>query len=121
MTQSKHTPTPWVVTTDSSGFTAINNHDNFRSDFPLATMCKGMTQGEANAAFIVKAVNNHEALVSALEKFVHAAIEKHQDVYVADEVIKDPSYLKKYAADYDFAWPQYIYYGVDALEKAGAA
>lgn len=64
----KHTPTPWVVTTDAQGNLAVNNHNNFRSDFPLATLCHGMKEKHANAEFIVKACNNHYALLHALKE-----------------------------------------------------
>jgi hypothetical protein len=63
---TEHTPTPWN----------IGISDNGRADWVFASGqaiadCefindKGVT--EANAAFIVKAVNNHDALVKALEQ-----------------------------------------------------
>lgn len=70
---SKHTPTPWKVNTKvfisgapvieaEQGFVATA-HDNAYNDMP---------DGEAlaNAEYICRSVNSHEALVEALEEAV---------------------------------------------------
>ena len=65
MKKSEHTPTPWHKTAldkivNSTGTTVIANLNllEFGTDGNTAI---------ANAAFIVRAVNNHDALVEALE------------------------------------------------------
>lgn len=63
---TNHTPTPWAVTpchTDINAYRIWDVHGNYLNE-PF------MEEREANAAFIVKAVNNHEALVGALEYLV---------------------------------------------------
>lgn len=62
MNKTQHPPTPW---------SASNNEIRSLNSVLLATMQKhllinGINQ-EANAEFIVKACNSHEALVEALE------------------------------------------------------
>lgn len=60
-----HTPTPWNLDSDDIGMW-INAECN---PIPLAKMCtkNNAHSHEANAAFIVRAVNSHDALVGALE------------------------------------------------------
>ena len=61
---SKHTPTPWVLNTtgDRSIVTSSGG------DFAVLHTCwpGNVDEREANAAFIVLAVNSHAALVEAL-------------------------------------------------------
>jgi hypothetical protein len=80
MTTAKHTPTPWGY--DGDGFDSVAAQD-FGTDgytiFPLdeegmacGHICEmseveGDDEAEANAAFIVKAVNNHDSLLEALK------------------------------------------------------
>ena len=73
-----HTPIPWEVT---ASLQTSENHRGWRIDgggwaigqvFPHTE--NGSPMQEANAAFIVKAVNNHEELVEALRKL---AIGRH--------------------------------------------
>lgn len=67
MTQAKHTPTPWInhqITNNGRSQNVICYGDN-----PIAKCMGGFVDSaEANAAFIVKAVNSHEALVEAILK-----------------------------------------------------
>jgi len=60
---AEHTPTPWRVKPDT---TFIEQFENRRWGLIVAD-CRMTDEGAANAAFIVKAVNNHEALVKELE------------------------------------------------------
>ena len=59
MTKSKHTATPWYIKQD------IIITDNA----PICLMAKQVDKDahKNNAAFIVKAVNNHEALIDATQ------------------------------------------------------
>jgi hypothetical protein len=59
---SKHTPTPWTVP-DGGIRPAIYTADEVEH---IATMADTGDEMEANAAFIVRAVNSHDALVEAL-------------------------------------------------------
>lgn len=57
-TEIKHTPIPWLATIEYSGKMSI-----VATDRPLTITCVGATvEDYRNAAFIVKAVNNHEKL-----------------------------------------------------------
>jgi hypothetical protein len=62
---SEHTPTPWRVEYDDNGFFFIDAPGR-PSPYIAATGGEGMANAE-NAAFIVKAVNSHDALVDALK------------------------------------------------------
>ncbi len=57
MTKSKHTPTPWNTSKATVG-SYVMAQDVYMVTEPCRTH---------DAAFIVKAVNNHETLVAALE------------------------------------------------------
>lgn len=63
MTAPKHTPAPWHAengTIYSQYATIGSAHGKTRND----------AENDANAAFIVRAVNAHDALVEALEEFI---------------------------------------------------
>lgn len=66
---SEHTKLPWHATRKSV-YVSDTNHNC------LVQMLRNQEQNEANAALIVKAVNNHEALVEAL-KFTVECLEGH--------------------------------------------
>jgi hypothetical protein len=69
-----HTPTPWNVTRDENDARALIRDGNFMR---VAECGRAFVPGiaEANAAFIVRAVNAHEALVElarrVAEHFAH--------------------------------------------------
>jgi hypothetical protein len=78
MSDTKHTPTPWMAVEHSWSTTGIYAKDQSEGG-TIAVLCiEGEaaedTQEEleawmaANAAFIVRAVNSHEQLVAALNK-----------------------------------------------------
>jgi hypothetical protein len=66
-----HTPTPWFATENAYGCAFVHGGpelESFGTKY-RALICGGNshdTLTTANAAFIVKAVNSHEALVTAL-------------------------------------------------------
>lgn len=63
--ETKHTPTPWDMTGDSKAI--VSFYDNHLHE--IAKMIGQTEYGwskKANAAFIVRAVNAHDALVEAL-------------------------------------------------------
>ena len=64
MNATKGTPRPWEASNPTTSITRIQ--DSFKRNI-LATLLGTMENREANAALIVKAVNNHDALVEALE------------------------------------------------------
>lgn len=84
MGKAKHTPTPWGY--DGDGFDSVAaqhcNTDGY-TIFPLdedgdacghiceMSEAEGDEEAEANAAFICKAVNNHESLLEALKSLLH--------------------------------------------------
>jgi len=62
---AEHTPTPWFFSDpENGGIGHINSNPEGSFYGDIATV---WSDGLANAAFIVKAVNNHDALVKALE------------------------------------------------------
>jgi hypothetical protein len=65
---SAHTPTPWTALPDENGNETyiVGDRDQAVAD---CMMGYGVAD-DANAAFIVKAVNNHDALVKALDWIV---------------------------------------------------
>lgn len=65
-----HTPTPWAALSMNNAvdcWPVITSED--RTDF-IAELQINKKDREANAAFIVKAVNCHEELVNALESIL---------------------------------------------------
>lgn len=81
--QVKHADTPWKLVEDGLGIVA--EHNKYISVMS-GNWSKG--EGEANAKFIVKAVNNHDALVEALEALINTAEEMG---WASDE--KDGTYF----------------------------
>ena len=65
----KHTPTPWILY-DIPGFIMHRNKQIIIADTMRSNTIKEVA--EANAAIIVKAVNNHEKLVECLTKLIKA-------------------------------------------------
>lgn len=61
MTQTKHTPTPW----ESGGCCVWQKNGDMIAD--LAPCMKNPNETEANAEFIVRCVNSHDALVEAIQ------------------------------------------------------
>jgi len=62
-----HTPTPFQVRFNGIVAPAILFHQTPQGEQRIAEIYQGGDEGEANAAFIVRACNAHEALVDALE------------------------------------------------------
>jgi len=112
---SEHTPTPWRVEEGTDLIWGACNPDD-RTTYGMGySIVQGksgawgarqpdMDEREANAAFIVKAVNNHDALVSVLEKIAgkreyepadHEAAARYKreeglwttDEYLADSIL----------------------------------
>jgi len=90
---SEHTPTPWRITPSvpSDGFECYWLTGNFGPHNAEKEICaiNGPQSGvqAANAAFIVKAVNNHDALVRALRESaadIVCCCKDPDDPYVAE-------------------------------------
>jgi hypothetical protein len=80
---AEHTPTPWRIRNDfGGGWIQGSPADGETYGDRVANLAKPKTIGAANAAFIVKAVNNHDALVEALEDLLSDA----------DRQMKNPSH-----------------------------
>lgn len=81
---SSHTPTPWMIRPDElqEGSFQIRHETPFYRDNMLVASVIARTvdniaeehggSQEANAAFIVQAVNSHEELLEAMKEFVNA-------------------------------------------------
>lgn len=63
--KSKHTPTPWKL----QGVYQVCGNNLSSNDGWIVSDCVGPDK-EENAAFIVKACNNHEALLDAVRNFL---------------------------------------------------
>jgi hypothetical protein len=70
---SEHTQTPWFVVRNDDGDLSLGT--SLDDPWYIAAMCLGcdgdevkVDPAEANAAFIAKAVNSHDALVEALRE-----------------------------------------------------
>lgn len=63
----RHTKTPWFVSEDAQGNPTIVDNE-----YCIAKLNTSRLEPEANAQFIVKAVNNHQALVVALRLSLNA-------------------------------------------------
>ena len=61
--EAKHTPTPWM----SGGCVVWQKNGDMVCDLSVAMRSPNVT--EANTEYIVKCVNNHAALVSALRSY----------------------------------------------------
>ena len=87
-----HTPTPWKASPYSSivGIAISAQPDPNKNTVVLAGTMGTFSddhqvESEANAAFIVRAVNNHEALVDALERCLAFAEDVEVKALVGDE------------------------------------
>jgi len=65
MTKTKHTPTPWEIKEGWSGHIFGPNHEMISR----AMDCR-KSSAQENAAFIVRAVNSHEALLEVAKDLV---------------------------------------------------
>ena len=75
-----HTPTPWRLARRSEYdlLTVIETEDDYIAD---CTEQVGDDRDEANAAFIVLAVNAHDELVAALQKIIDMNVQYAKDRY----------------------------------------
>lgn len=75
----KHTPTPWKLTEMRTRHGHICEVYGANNEYSIAHVAgRNPDEREANALLIVRAVNNHEALVEALKnqnEWVRAALE----------------------------------------------
>ena len=71
---TKHTPTPWETEINFEGKTLLKTtFKRINADDLIAVMLEKSAIGEsseANAAFIARACNSHDALISALQGVV---------------------------------------------------
>jgi hypothetical protein len=65
MNESNHTPTPWNVRTDANEFALIGKGPTY-----IGFIEKDRHEAEANAAFIVRAVNCHDELVAMVDELL---------------------------------------------------
>lgn len=78
---TQHTPTPWFTT----GGDLIQAKD---AGCALLRMMSASQEKEANAAFIVKAVNNHEELLSILSELIDLRGQINYDSVIWNEAIE---------------------------------
>jgi len=65
---AKHTPTPYKLVQVQGGFGLISNDNN---EYVTTIYQRDNNQVKANAEFIVRACNNHNKLVEALERALY--------------------------------------------------
>lgn len=68
MSNTKHTPTPWTL----DAYKDVIGADDVTVASVYCTVQGGVDMDDLNAAFIVRAVNSHEQLVTALNRAVRA-------------------------------------------------
>lgn len=71
---AKHTPTPWRLTNDE--IVSDCSRERFVAVCEFIDLIRGdddTTENLANAAFIVRAANNHEALVAFAQKVINVS------------------------------------------------
>lgn len=85
--EAKHTPTPWDAFTepDFSGWWAIRQKTEDGLNHEVGSSYSGLE--EADAKFIVRAVNSHDALVLALKRCLIRIEEECADPEYLDCVI----------------------------------
>ncbi len=70
MTKLNHTSTPWEITIGGAGYLNISNGSFFIAAVGSNAEYYESGKQKGNAELIVKAVNNHEALILLLEKIL---------------------------------------------------
>ena len=71
--EARHTPLPWELHAEGAGYNSVQACQPDSSERGCCPIVESFVLGrtreeaEANAAFIVRAVNNHEALLAALK------------------------------------------------------
>lgn len=83
-----HTPTPWVIEAGTDGIIRGSADDRWIAKTSVSDP-SGWDTDAANAAFIVRACNNHEEILAALKLMVHSAVPhpgEHKAMYAAWEV-----------------------------------
>jgi len=82
---TKHTPTPWeaekLTAGSGAGEYALTSLVDYRIGY--VSNFNGHEQNAANAAFIVRAVNHHEALVNELKSARETLLDLAKDVGAA--------------------------------------
>lgn len=73
MAKVKHTPTPWVL--DKENGVRLPTHIRTEDGYAIADVCRhysslSLEELSANAAFMVEAVNNHEALLDIAKEAI---------------------------------------------------
>ena len=63
----KHTPTPWRIGRNGTDYCVFAGEDGLVADCDTSDDACGNKTDIANAAFIVRACNSHQALVDALK------------------------------------------------------
>lgn len=85
--ERKHSPLPWAIINAVEGHIVTTGEPEYRDRTGLAIVrsWKGMPtekEAEANAAFIVRACNNHHKLVEALREVYETVDFKNDDLAV---------------------------------------
>ncbi len=79
MSDTKHTPLPWVIREEVNGYAYIG-HEHPESP-PVAMIPHESPEDRANVALILTAVNAHADLLAACEAFV--AADNHDGITLA--------------------------------------
>lgn len=93
--QLQHTPTPWNTDGESIFYCPPKNHDSIDSDLHIAKVyvpedSEGpQKEGLANAAFIVRAVNEYQSLKDSHEELLEALRYISDDAETSFESVSD--------------------------------
>ena len=87
----EHTPIPWEIHAWADDHNSVRicqpDHSTERGCLPVAEaeiLGRDREEAEANAAFIVRAVNNHTQLLAALEGLMPLRVSHQRDGWAAD-------------------------------------
>lgn len=64
--EPRHTPTPWKVRQDDQQLLITGDYETIIARLDIWKN-EGKKQMEANAAFVIRAVNSHEALIESIQ------------------------------------------------------
>ena len=84
MSKATHTKTPWRIGRNGADYCVFAGDEKFIADCDRSDDMDGSPEDIANAAFIVRAVNSHAALVATLENILEFMEDKFHEFDGAD-------------------------------------
>lgn len=95
MSETKHTPTPWYLADDDDCRICCPEEDVCTADTHRDEYSPDEDEAIANAAFIVRAVNSHDALVEALQSLLDETLNCVDDGTLPRDAVDNNAGVKK--------------------------